>query len=94
MSGIPLLARAAPLLVVWPAHAAAAADQSSWASSEVGGVAVLGVVAAYAWHQVAGHRGEIADRWRHVHVADRWHALHVRDRVRHALEYARAHAHL
>ena len=92
MSRNQLIASAAPLLVAWPAQASASDVIGMWGGPEASGVAVVGVLAALAWHQMATHRAGIAARWQHLHVAERWH--HVGDAMRHAVEYARSHAHL
>jgi hypothetical protein len=92
MSRNQLIASAAPLLVAWPAQASASDVIGMWGGPEASGVAVVGVLAALAWHQMATHRAGIAARWQHLHVAEHWH--HVGDAMRDAIAYARSHAHL
>jgi hypothetical protein len=90
MTRTQLVSRAIPVLAAWPASAAAAELGSSWSSGDLSGVAVLGVVAAVAWHHVAAHRDDLAHRWHELHLADRWHDLHLLDRLH--LGHARARA--
>jgi hypothetical protein len=87
-----LIAAAAPVLLAWPAHASAADVIAMWGGPEASGVAVVGVIAALAWHQLAAHRAGLLTRWHHLHLAERWH--HAGDAMRHAVAYARSHAHL
>lgn len=86
-----LITGAAPLLLAWPAQASASDVIGMWGGPEASGVAVVGVVAALAWHQVAAHRAGLVTRWHQLHLADRWH--HAEDAMRHAVSYARTHSH-
>lgn len=92
MSPHTLLAGAAPLLAALPSQASASDVIGMWGGSDAGVVAVVGIAAAVAWHQIATHRAGLAERWSHLHLAERWH--HAGHQVRHAIAYARAHAHL
>lgn len=64
------------LLLAAPSIALAASEAFS-RRLETGGVALAGLVAALAWHQLAAHRGELADRWHQLHLAGRWHGVHL-----------------
>lgn len=92
MSRNQLLAGAAPLLAALPAQASASDVIGMWGGQDASVVALVGIAAAIAWHQLATHRAGISERLHHLHVADRWH--HAGDQLRHAISYARAHAHL
>jgi hypothetical protein len=83
MSSKPLLAGAAPLLAALPSQASASEAVAAWGGPDASAVALLGVVAAFGWHQLATHRADLAERWHHAG-----------DQVRHAIAYARSHAHL
>lgn len=61
-------------------------SETSWGAAEP--TALLGLVAAYAWHHLSRRRERIVRRWQDMHVGDRLpilrlgerlHALHLRE---------------
>jgi two-component system response regulator MprA len=90
----PRLFSTGAAIAVWPVHALAASGGLEAVGGEVPATALLGVVAAYAWHKLSRSRAGTASRWQYMNLGDRLpilrlgerlHALHLREALSAAL---------